>query len=231
MSGWLRPEVRQHTLTHSGPQLTSQSPLFPFKVLDPDLLTTFRVILHNSMRNELKIVTILAPHGRIEGHVRHWPLLVLPALACFPLYEWLMLLSNTLPTFSLIVRHWQEALLLMFSSGTLSTVAVRWLFKQPLIINGPLLHALLCFWGRESPLRCVARRNRKNAFERGLYFTFSLRLYARAGIEFDSLHTTLDVFTHLFPVAFEWDLTSPKSVWRINKPDGKTETGVEYVST
>ncbi len=80
----------------------------------------------------------------------------------------------------------------MFSSGTLSAVAVRWLFKQPLIINGPLLHALLCFWGRESRLRCVARRNQKNAFEYSLYFIFSLRLYARAGIEFDSLHTTLD---------------------------------------
>lgn len=73
-----------------------------------------------------------------------------------------------------------------------------------------------------------------NRLQYGLYFTFSLRLYARAGIEFDSLHTTLDVFTHLFPVAFEWDLTSPKSVWRINKPNGSSErleTGVEYVST
>lgn len=57
----------------------------------------------------------------------------------------------------------------------------------------------------------------------GLYFTFSLRLHARAGIEFDSLHTTLDVFTHLFPVAFEWDLTSSKSVWRINKPNSSSE--------
>lgn len=64
---------------------------------------------------------------------------------------------------------------------------------------------------------------KKNALEYGLYFTFSLHLYVRAGIQFDSLHTTLDVFTHLFPVAFEWDLTSPKSVWRINKPNGCSE--------
>lgn len=34
-------------------------PLFPFKALDPDFLMTFRVILHNRMRNELKIVTVL----------------------------------------------------------------------------------------------------------------------------------------------------------------------------
>lgn len=29
-------------------------------------------------------------------------------------------------------------------------------------------------------------------------------------IEFDSLHTALDVFTHLFPAPFEWGLTSLK---------------------
>lgn len=48
----------------------------------------------------------------------------------------------------------------------------------------------------------MARRNR-NRLRFGLYFTFRLRLCVKAAIEFDSLHTTLDVFTHLFPAVFE----------------------------
>lgn len=124
-----------------------------------------------------------------------------------------MLLSNTLPTFSLIVRHWQEALLLMFSSGTLSTVAVRWLFKQPLIINGPLLHALLCFWGRESRLHCVARCNRKNVFDTAY---ISLLAYVSTRGQASSL-TAFTLRWMCLHICFLWRLNG---IWQARRTCG-----------